>query len=148
MRKARFAMVAVLGWALAAQVAGAAEKKETPDASIRLSSGSVAAGIGFSWGSGVLTYKGKQYPITVDGISVGDIGVSKASASGHVYHLKNLSDFDGNYTAASAGATVGGGGSASVMQNQHGVVVKLLSTTRGLKLKLAAEGVKMALKKK
>ena len=74
---------------------------------------------------------------------MGDVGVTKAEASGHVYSLHKLEDFNGNYTAASAGATLGGGGSASTMQNQSGVKINLVSTTQGLKLKLAAEGVKI-----
>jgi len=121
--------------------------KEKPDATIRLSAGSVAVGVGFSWGSGTLHYKGKNYPFSIDGVSIGDVGVTKAEATGSVYHLKHLEDFNGNYTAASAGATVAGGGSASSMQNQSGVKINMVSTTRGLKLKLAAEGVKIQLKK-
>jgi len=34
----------------------------TADATIKLSQGQVAVGIGYSWGKGVLTYKGKDYP--------------------------------------------------------------------------------------
>ena len=120
--------------------------KDKPDATLRLSAGSVAVGIGYSWGSGVLHFQGKDHPFTIDGVSVGDIGVSKAEAKGTVYHLKKLEDFNGNYTAGSAGATVGGGASASIMKNQSGVEIRLVSTTRGLKLKLAAEGVKIQLK--
>ena len=147
MRKVAFALVAMVGLALAAQGASAKEKKEKPDATIKFSAGSVAVGIGYSWGGGDLIYKGKKYPFKIDGLSVLDVGVSKATASGSVYHLKSLSDFEGNYTAASAGATLGGGGSATAMQNQNGVVIKMTSTTRGVTLKLAAEGVKIALKK-
>jgi hypothetical protein len=147
MRKVAFALVVVVGLALAAHGAQAAEKKEKPDATVKLTTGSVAVGVGYSWGGGDLMYKGKKYPISIDGVSVGDVGVSKATASGNVYHLKSLSDFEGNYTAGSAGATLGGGGSATAMKNQNGVVIKIYSTTRGLKLKLAAEGVKIAFKK-
>jgi hypothetical protein len=73
---------------------------QTPDATIRLSAGSVAAGIGVSWGSGTLTYQGKTYPIDVKGLSIGDAGISKIEASGKVYNLKKLNDFNGNFTAA------------------------------------------------
>ena len=145
MRVSRLAIGAAAIWGLVL-TPSSTQAKEKPDATIRLSAGSVAAGIGFSWGSGVLRYKGKNYPFTVDGVSVGDIGVTKAEASGSVYHLKTLEDFNGNYTAASAGATLGGGGSASAMQNQNGVKINLVSTTRGLKLKLAVDGVKIQLK--
>ena len=45
-----------------------------PDATVKITGKSIAAGVGYSWGSGVLTYKGKEYPFTVTGISAGDIG--------------------------------------------------------------------------
>ena len=48
-----------------------AQAKEKADATVRLSAGSVAAGIGFSWGSGTLHYKGKNYHFTIDGALCG-----------------------------------------------------------------------------
>jgi hypothetical protein len=124
-----------------------AQAEDTPDATIKLKGGSVAVGIGYSWAAGELTYKGKTYEVEVKGISVGDVGVTSADASGSVYHLAKLSDFDGNYTAAKAGATVAGGASASIMKNQNGVEIRLVSTTQGLKFTFAAEGVAMKVKK-
>ena len=121
--------------------------KAHPDATVSFEGGSVAAGIGYSWGSGTLHYKGKSYPLKVDGLSVGDVGVSKVNASGSVWHLKKLEDFPGTYTAASAGASVGGGGGVAAMQNQNGVVIKAHATSKGLKLKLGADGVKIDLAK-
>lgn len=138
--------VAFATLALPLGVAGA-KGKTAPDATIRLSAGSVAAGIGVTWGSGTLTYKGKSHAIKVEGLDVGSVGVSKLSATGNVYHLKSLDAFDGNYAAAEAEATVGGGGAGIVMRNQNGVVVKLTSTTRGAKLAIGPSGVKMELKK-
>jgi hypothetical protein len=126
--------------------AGAALAQDKPDATIKLSGGSVAAGIGYSWGSGTLTYQGKDYALSVDGLSVGAVGVTSVEATGGVYNLKKLQDFNGNYTAATAGATVGGGAAGTAMQNQAGVVIKLVSTTQGLDFKFAASGVKITLK--
>jgi hypothetical protein len=135
------AMVLVLsGLALAAE-----EKK--PDATLKLSEGQVAIGVGWSWGKGVLTYKGKDYPFKVEGLSVGDVGITKAEAVGKVYNLKKRSDFNGNYASAAAQGTLGGGAGASAMKNQNGVVLELTSTTQGVNLKLAAEGVKFTLEK-
>jgi hypothetical protein len=124
-----------------------AQAEEKPDATLKLSAGSVAAGVGYSWGSGTLTYQGKTYDIDVSGLSVGDVGASKVEASGSVYNLSKLADFDGNYTAAGAGATVAGGASALAMKNQNGVTVNLVSTTQGLKFALGAAGVSMKIKK-
>jgi hypothetical protein len=124
-----------------------AAKQERPDATLQLSGGSVAAGIGFSWGKGTLTYKGKDYPISVNGLSLGKVGITGASASGEVYNLKKLKNFDGNYTAAGAGMTVAGGRSAVTMSNQNGVRVRLISSTRGVDVTLGGGGVEMRLKK-
>ena len=141
------AMVLAMLFALSGVVC-AQEKKKQPDATLTLSEGQVGLGIGWSWGSGTLTYKGKQYKFKVDGLSVGDVGISQASAAGKVYNLKKLSDFTGNYAAAAAQATVGGGAGASTMKNQNGVVIELVSTTQGVNFKFAAEGVKFTLEKK
>jgi hypothetical protein len=69
------------------------------------------------------------------------------TASGKVYNLKKLQDFDGNYTAAGAGMTLAGGGSAVAMKNQNGVRVVLHATTRGVDLTIGGAGVDMAIKK-
>jgi hypothetical protein len=106
----------------------------------------VAAGIGFSWGSGTLSYKGKDYPVDVKGLSAGDVGATKVEASGSVYNLKKLDDFNGNYTAAGAGMAVAGGASAVAMKNQNGVKINLVSTTQGVKVTLGAGGVDLKLK--
>src|SRR5262249_52726267 len=132
-------MVAALGMTLGA----ARAEEKTPDATLKLSGGSVAAGVGLHWGGGTLTYKGKDYPVDVTGLSVGDVGVSKIEASGKVYNLKGLADFDGNYTAVGAGATVAGGGAVTTMRNQNGVTVDLVATTVGVKFALGGGGVDM-----
>ena len=139
-------LMAVAALGLLLQVGQAAEDKK-PDATLKLSEGSVAAGIGFSWGGGTLTYKGKDYPVDVKGLSVGDVGVTKIEASGKVYNLKSIDDFNGNYTAVGAGATVGGGGSISSMRNQAGVVIDLVATTQGVKIALGGAGVDLKIKK-
>jgi len=135
-----------LALAVVALVAGTALAQEKPDATVVFSGGSVAAGIGYSWGSGTLTYKGKEYAFKITGLSVGSVGASSVTASGEVYNLKKLKDFNGNYTAATAQATVGGGAGATAMQNQKSVVLKIVSTTQGLDFKFAASGVKITLK--
>jgi len=114
-----------------------------PDATVKLTEGTVAVGIGFSWGKGTLTYKGKTYPLKVEGLSVGEVGIDRATATGNVYNLKKIEDFSGNYAAGSAAGTVGGGAGITKMKNQNGVVIDLKSTTQGASLKLAAEGLRL-----
>src|SRR5258706_710287 len=122
----------------------AASADEAPDATLEISGGSVAAGIGYTWGKGTLRYDGRSIPVTFKGLSLAAVGGESIRASGDVYHLAKLADFEGNYTAASAGATVAGGGSVAAMQNQNGVVIKLRSTGQGLQFNLSVEGVAFA----
>jgi len=145
MRRTAFFITAT---ALTLTLGGAfAAEDEKPDATLKLSAGSVAAGVGVNWGSGTLTYKGKEYPVDVKGLSVGDVGVSKIEASGKVYNLKKIEDFDGNYTALGAGAAVAGGGGVVTMKNQNGVKADLVATTQGVKFALGGGGVDMKIKK-
>ena len=118
-----------------------------PDATLTLKGGSVAAGIGYTWGHGELEYHDSPQRFSIRGVSVVDVGATNFSASGNVYNLKKLEDFSGNYVAAGAGITVAGGGTALYLKNEHGVVVKLIATDVGLKFTLSADGVHVALKK-
>src|SRR5262245_12149307 len=138
-------IVSVISLGLCLTAVRAADK--TPDGTLRLSAGSVAAGVGVNWGSGTLSYKGKDYPVDVKGLSVGDVGITKIEASGSVYNLSKLEDFDGNYTAVGAGLTAAGGASAAAMKNQNGVTVELVSTTQGVKVAVGGAGVEMHVKK-
>ena len=137
--------IAALAWVGLVPGARLAVAKEKPAATLKLSGKSVAAGVGISWGKGTLTYKGKKHAFSVDGLSVPDVGVSTIDATGNVYHLNKLEDFDGQYTAASAGAAVAGGAGAGTMKNANGVVINLHAVTRGVKFKLGVDGVKVKL---
>lgn len=116
-----------------------------PDATVTLNGGSVAVGIGYTWGHGELTYRDSSRRFSIKGVSVVEVGATDYTAKGNVYNLKNISDFPGNYAAAGAGITVAGGGTAVYLKNEHGVVIKLISTDVGLKFKLSADGVHVAL---
>jgi hypothetical protein len=144
MRRLQIGLVGIVG--LVVVLAGfAAAQGEAPNATLSLSEGSVAAGIGFAWGAGTLTYQGKTYPVRVGGLSVGDVGVTRVSATGKVYHLAELSNFSGTYTAVGVGGTLGGGGGVTAMRNQNGVVIELTGATQGLNIKLSVEGVRLTL---
>lgn len=149
--KARLLLCAAVIGALLVGTVGSVhaddKKKEKPDATLTLSAKALAAGAGYSWGEGTLTYKGKTYPVSVSGLSIGSVGAASVNAKGKVYHLSKLEDFDGNYTAGAAGATIGGGAGAATMKNQNGVVINMTATTKGVSISLAAAGVTLAVKK-
>jgi len=132
---------------LLAGFARAAAPAAAADATIRFTGGSAALGIGWSWGKGTLTYKGKDYPVSVKGLSLGKVGITGVTASGEVVNLKKLQDFDGNYTGVGAGITLAGGRSAVTIKNQNGVRVRIISTTRGADLTVGVGGVDLKIKK-
>jgi len=116
-----------------------------PDATIEFSGGSAAAVVGVKWGSGTLHYQGKDYPFHLSGVGLLDIGGSEVKATGEVYHLAKVDDFTGDYGAVAAGATADRGEVKGSMQNQHGVVIRLHSTTKGAELEAAVQGVSIKL---
>jgi hypothetical protein len=115
------------------------------DGTVSFTGGAVAIGVGFQWGSGTLTYQGREYPFRVDGLSVLDVGVTRVSGSGTVHNLYRLADFSGNYVSVAAGAALGGGGSIGTLRNQNGVVIDGVTTAQGVRLTLAPGGVNIRL---
>ena len=94
-----------------------------------------------------MTYKGKDYPISVNGLSLGKVGITGGSATGEVFNLKKLKDFDGHYNAGAVGATLAAGHGTAGMTNENNVHVVLESHTRGVDITIATSGVEMHLKK-
>jgi hypothetical protein len=86
----------------------------------------VAAGVGASWGSGVLRF--------------GNVGVSSINAVGNVYNMNSLSQFAGNYAAVGAGITLAGGVAGLKMQNQSGVIINLYAVQQGVQLNIGPQG--------
>jgi hypothetical protein len=133
------------GATLAAESTPERAPTAAPDATVEISGGAIAAGIGFEWGHGEVTFRGEKHRFKLSGLSIVDVGFADTSASGVVYNLRNLEDLNGNYAVASAGLTIAGGGSAEYLENEHGVVIKIVSTSRGLRLNLSATGLKLRL---
>jgi hypothetical protein len=128
----------------------AATHQSKPDATLRLSGGSFALGIGVSWGSGTLSYKGRDYPIKVNGLSVGKVGMTGVSAYGEVFNLKHLQDFNGHYSyggAGTRGVTLGAGKAGTLMSNQAGVIIRIASTQKGVDVNATGGGVDMQIKR-
>ncbi|XAO70812.1 MAG: hypothetical protein AAYR33_07130 [Acetobacteraceae bacterium] len=106
--------------------------------SFPLEAKSADIGIGFTWGEGKLTYKGRAYRFKVSGGNIAAVGFSKITAIGTVYNLKNLHDFDGGYAALNGDVTLDRGIGGAVMSNSNGVKVKFTSATRGAHLAAGA----------
>ena len=118
-----------------------------PSAYVWLSGGSVAIGIGYTWGHGTLYYSKdqKQYKFNLSGVSIADVGGAGITAEGEVYNLATPADLSGDYSAVTAGLTIIAGCSVAYLKNDKGVVIKLHSQTGGLRFNLSANGMHIAL---
>jgi lipid-binding SYLF domain-containing protein len=89
--------------------------------------------IGGSGGSGVLSFHGRNYPLSIGGISYGIVfGASQTDLRGRVSNIRQPSDVAGVYGAAGAGLAVGRGASAIVLTNQNGAILELSGRQTGL----------------
>lgn len=138
-----FALIAVM--ALAIPLMAQAEDK--PDATVQFKTHNVAVGVGVTWGDGTLTYKGKKYKFSIEGLSLVDLGVGDVEAKGNVYNLKKVEDFAGTYSSVKAGAALGKGVAAEQLINDAGVKMNLTAAQQGARLTLAPGGLKIKLKK-
>ena len=124
-------------------------EEKLPAAMVRVSAKSVALGVGYSWGDGTLQYQGKEYPFSVTGLSLVNIGISGLTAVGKVYDMKRLGDFSGNYAGTAATFAVAGGASDITIRNGNGVVIVLSgdqAKQSGTQFSLGAGGVNIKLK--
>jgi hypothetical protein len=110
----------------------------------------VAAGFifGVSGGSGVLTFRGKQYPLSIGGISAGaTIGASGTDLVGTASNMHAPGDIEGVYSAVGAGLSVAGGRSAAQLSNARGVVLRLRGRQVGFMFSLDLAGMSISLQK-
>ncbi len=142
MRKPRVVLSLTLAMVFAFAVTGMAQQmmEPFPVGSLNFSGTSIAAGVGWSWGSGTFSFKGQDFKVKVQGLDVGAVGISTGQAHADVYNLKAPTDIEGTYTAVQAGITIAGGAKGQLARNEKGVVLDLTSVTTGLSLKLGAAG--------
>ncbi len=126
----------------------AADAAKKPSGKVTIDETQFGFILGGSAGGGELTFKGKQYPFKIGGLSVGaNVGVSRMSAVGEVYDLKNISKFPGTYTKLDASVALGGGVGGLQMKNENGVIMRLESRTQGLQFNLGVSGVTVTMEK-
>ena len=144
LRTIAFSLLAV---ALMTSITFAANESKR-DATLRLSLNSFALGIGTSWGSGTLTFKGKNHRVRARGFQVGKVGMTSSSAVGDVFNLRNLQDFSGHYDVnprGTRGVTLGAGQTGTIMSNQAGVIIRISSTQQGVAVNATGGGVDIQL---
>lgn len=143
-RLARIVQVTLAASVLSLGLATAA-KAEIGTVRVVVTKGGFIVGIG--GGQGVLTFRGRNYPFTVSGMSFGaTIGASTAKLVGRALNLRTAGDIAGSYSAIGAGgALAGGAGGVQLQNNRNGVVLQLHGPRVGVEFSAAIGGVQIAL---
>ena len=103
--------------------------------------------VGAGGGEGVLLYRGKKYPFTVSGMSVGlTIGASTTKFVGRALNLKGPASIEGSYAVGGAGGAIAAGAGAVQLQNGNGVILQLSGPRVGAEASAAVGGVTIRLK--
>jgi len=133
--------------ALLAGVAGIStpSRAETGQVAVVFTKGGFIVGVG--GGEGVLVLRGKRYPFTVSGMSVGfTIGASTTKLVGRAVNLNSPAAFEGAYSAIGAGGAIAAGAAGVQLQNANGVILQLSGPKVGAEVSAAVGGVTIRLK--
>src|SRR5262245_42893140 len=118
---------------------------ETGQVAVVFTKGGFIVGVG--GGEGVLTFRGKRYPFTVSGMSVGfTIGASTTKFVGRALNLRSPGDLAGSYAVAGAGGAVAAGAGGVQWQNANGVILQLSGPKVGAEVSAAVVGVTIVMR--
>ena len=113
---------------------------ETGQVAVVFTKGGLIIGVG--GGQGVLSFRGKKYPFTVSGMSVGfTIGASTSKFVGRALNLKSPGDLAGSYAVGGAGGALAAGAGGVQLQNANGVILQLSGPRVGVEASAAVGGV-------
>ncbi|MGL9618658.1 hypothetical protein QRQ56_11685 [Bradyrhizobium sp. U531] len=144
MKKSSFSAAAIVMLATAITVATPA-RADTGQVAVVFTKGGFIVGVG--GGEGVLLYRGKKYPFTVSGMSVGlTVGASTTKLVGRALNLRGPASIEGSYVVGGAGGAVAAGAGAVQLQNGNGVILQLSGPKVGAEVSAAVGGVTIRLK--
>jgi hypothetical protein len=119
---------------------------ETGQVAVVFTKGGFIVGVG--GGEGVLVFRGKRYPFTVSGMSVGfTIGASTTKLVGRALNLTGPASIEGAYSAIGAGGAIAAGAGGVQLQNANGVILQLSGPKIGAEVSAAVGGVTIRLKR-
>ena len=103
--------------------------------------------VGAGAGSGVLTYRGRNYPFRVTGVSLGiTAGASISRLDGWASGIREIGDFAGTYSSVGGGGALIGGLSGVHLRNDKGVTMVLQGPKAGLELAANLSQITIALR--
>lgn len=130
----------VSAFLLSASATPGAAADPMPSGSFSIKYDNASLLFGFHTGAGVMALSdGSEYAISLDGYSIGGLGISNAIASGKVYNLRKPVDINGEYTASGASFTVIRGSGTAYLENRaNEVILEFKSVQSGLRFGLGA----------
>jgi hypothetical protein len=103
--------------------------------------------VGAGGGSGVLTYRGRDYPFRVSGLSLGvTAGGSVSRLEGWASGIRQVSDFAGTYSSVGAGGAFVGGIGGIHLGNEKGVRIDLQGPKAGVEFAANLSKLSISLK--
>jgi hypothetical protein len=132
MRKYRLIWMALMALAVAI---GVTTPSHAITGIVRVTVAKAGLIVGAGGGKGVLTYRHRNYPFTVQGLSLGlTAGASINKLVGRADYINELGDFSGTYSMVGGGAAVVGGVSGVQLKNDKGVIITLQGSKGGLEV--------------
>jgi len=103
--------------------------------------------VGTGAGSGVLTYRGREYPFNVYGLSLGvTVGASINRLEGRASGIKQVSDFAGTYSSVGGGGSFVGGFGGVQLGNEKGVKIALRGPRAGMEFAANLSEIRISLR--
>src|ERR1700761_5290872 len=117
----------------AATAIGFTELSQAATRTVRVTFAKAGLVVGAGGGKGVLTFDHRNYPFTVQGLSVGlTAGASVSKLVGRAKYIRYVGDFPGTYSVIGAGVALAGGVAGVSLRNAKGVTIQLQGFKGGL----------------
>jgi len=127
-----------IGWVgltILAMSIGAATPSLAVTGAVRVTVTKAGFIVGAGGGKGVLTFRHRNYPFTVQGLSLGlTAGASINKLVGRAEYINELSDFAGTYSVVGAGGALVGGIGGVQLRNDKGVTITLQGPKGGIEV--------------
>jgi hypothetical protein len=103
--------------------------------------------VGGGAGSGVLTYRGRNYPFSLSGVSFGiTAGATIGRLDGWASGIREVGDFAGTYSSVGGGFALVGGVNGVHLRNEKGVTIVLQGPKAGMEVAANISEIRISLK--
>jgi hypothetical protein len=133
--KKRIRLVALMALTISVVSIGGVTRSHAISGAVRVTVAKAGLVVGAGAGRGTLTFRHRNYPFTVQGLSLGvTAGASINKLVGRADYINELSDFAGFYTVVGGGAALAGGVGGVQLKNDKGVIITLQGAKAGVEV--------------